>query len=160
MPQRCHPMIRNDPERQNASRYHGHPVTGWSEVLIWQNFQPTSTEISGTKTAGRQRGRPLIHTSKILQKIEVRRDLGNRAHVKRPLAGSCRVIELTTILYLCWDFIFTGRLVIVLHKTWTIRQFHVVDVQRQQRNVQKKRAELLFCYLKVMLHGTMRNDDF
>ena len=40
--------------------------------------------------------------------------------------------------------------------------FHVVIVQRRQRNVQKSvmYVQLFFANLKAMLHETIRNNDF
>ena len=53
MPQRCHP------ERQNASRYHVHPVNR-SEVLIWQNFQPAYRDLGNRDS--RSTAGPPSHT--------------------------------------------------------------------------------------------------
>ena len=57
-----------------------------AEVFMWQNFSTLTeipvgkTDISGTEPTG-----PLIeHFEKFTKDLEVRRDLGNWAHVKRP----------------------------------------------------------------------------
>ena len=51
------------------------------EVFIWQNFQPAYRDVGWKKRDLGNRACPPSHmnTSKILQRIEVRRDLGNRA---------------------------------------------------------------------------------
>ena len=76
---------RRHPSRQNSSRYYpGDPA----EVFIWQNFQPTYLDLENRETPPP----PHTHTSykhieNFTKDLEEGRDLGNRAHAKRPLLG-------------------------------------------------------------------------
>ena len=61
------------------------------EVSIWQNFQPAYRDLGFSKTLEKPRSRvpsqPALsyeHIENFTKGLEVRQDLGNRAHMKRP----------------------------------------------------------------------------
>ena len=68
-----------------------HPAVlsgNWAEVrFIWQNLQPSYRDLGWkNRDLGNGTSPPLSyeHVENFTKDLEVRRDLGNRAHVKRP----------------------------------------------------------------------------
>ena len=57
------------------------------EVFIWQNFQPAYRDLGWKNRDLGNRASPPSHMNNFTKDLEVRRDLENRAHMKRPLVS-------------------------------------------------------------------------